>query len=107
MKKKIRCSHLALFLICLTQILNAQSLRHDSLLINESGYYETQGLNVMLFDDFYLEDHQGGLTIIENGTSVAANGDVRLEPTPGQWAPVPKSILNLNKYGTFWHFHIY
>ena len=44
---------------------------------------KVQGLNVMVFDDFYPEGHQGGLTIIQHGTRVAANGDVRLEPTPG------------------------
>jgi hypothetical protein len=44
----------------------------------------------MVFDDFYPEGHQGGLTIVQCGTRVAANGDLRLEPTPGQWSPVPK-----------------
>lgn len=44
----------------------------------------------MIFDDFYPEGHQGGLTIVQCGTRVAANGDLRLEPTPGQWSPVPK-----------------
>ena len=58
--------------------------------INDSGYYEIQSLNVMLFDDFYPEGHQGGLTIIQFGSRVAANGDVRLDPAPGQWSPVPK-----------------
>jgi endoglucanase len=61
----------------------------DSLRINPEGYYEAGGLNVMVFDDFYPEGHQGGLTIVQAGVRVAANGDVRLEPTPGQWAPVP------------------
>ena len=61
-----------------------------SLRINDEGYYETPGLNVMMFDDFYPEGHQGGLTIVQCGRRVAANGDVRLEPGPGQWSPVPK-----------------
>jgi len=61
-----------------------------SLRIGDEGYYETPGLNVMMFDDFYPEGHQGGLTIIQCGRRVAANGDVRLEPGPGQWSPVPK-----------------
>ena len=60
--------------------------------ITESGYYELNSLNIMMFDDFYPEGHQGGLTIIQHGTRVAANGDVRLEPTPGQWSPVPKVV---------------
>jgi hypothetical protein len=49
-----------------------------------------QGANVMLAHDFYPESHQGGVGIIQNGIRVATNGDLRLEPTPGQWQPVPK-----------------
>ena len=59
--------------------------------LNDAGYYERPGLNVMVFDDFYPEGHQGGVTIIQCGRRVAANGDVRLEPGPGQWSPVPRS----------------
>jgi hypothetical protein len=44
----------------------------------------------MAFDDIYPEGHQGGLSLIMHGNRVAANGDLRLEPTPGQWQPVPK-----------------
>ena len=39
---------------------------------------------------FYPEGHQGGVGIIQNGMRVATNGDIRLEPTPGQWQPIPK-----------------
>ncbi len=46
------------------------------------------GLNVMVFSDYYPEGHQGGITIIQNGVRVAANGDLRLEVSPGQWQPV-------------------
>ena len=62
----------------------------EKLTINDEGYYEIPGLNIMVFDDFYPEGHQGGLTIVQFGNRVAANGDVRLEPTPGQWSPTPK-----------------
>ncbi|WP_037318566.1 glycoside hydrolase family 9 protein [Salegentibacter sp. Hel_I_6] len=62
----------------------------DSLRINEQEYLEMRGLNVMLAHDFYPESHQGGVGIIQNGIRVATNGDLRLEPTPGQWQPVPK-----------------
>ena len=66
------------------------SAQSDSLKINEKDYYEIPGLNLMVFDDFYPEGHQGGVSIVQFGERVAANGDVRLEPTPGQWSPVPK-----------------
>lgn len=48
------------------------------------------GLEVMVGSDFYPEGHQGGVSVIQNGLRTAANGDLRLEPTPGQWQPVPK-----------------
>jgi endoglucanase len=63
----------------------AQELR-----INEDEYFEMPGLNVMVFYDIYPEGHQGAVGIIQNGTRVATNGDLRLEPTPGQWQPIPK-----------------
>ncbi|MCF8261472.1 MAG: glycoside hydrolase family 9 protein [Melioribacteraceae bacterium] len=64
--------------------------QQNTLKINDSGYYEIPSLNVMMFDDFYPEGHQGGLSIVQFGKRIAANGDLRLEPTPGQWSPVPK-----------------
>lgn len=61
-----------------------------ALTLNDAEYLAMPGLNVMLAHDFYPEGHQGGVGIIQNGLRVATNGDVRLEPTPGQWEPVPK-----------------
>ncbi len=46
----------------------------------------------MSFSDFYPEGHQGGVSIIINGKRIATNGDIRLEPTPGQWQPVPRQV---------------
>lgn len=62
----------------------------EELTLNEQEYLEMPGLNVMLAHDFYPEGHQGGVSIIQNGLRVATNGDLRLEPTPGQWQPIPK-----------------
>lgn len=78
------CSVICLFFLS-TLNLNAQSLQ-----INENEYFEMPGLNVMVFFDIYPEGHQGAVGIIQNGTRVATNGDLRLEPTPGQWQPIPK-----------------
>jgi endoglucanase len=65
-------------------------VKGQQLSLNEQEYLEMDGLNVMLAHDFYPESHQGGVGIIQNGLRVATNGDIRLEPTPGQWQPVPK-----------------
>lgn len=50
-----------------------------------------QGLNVTVFSDVYPEGHQTGVSIIQHGSRVAANGDLRLEASPGQWSPMPKA----------------
>ncbi len=49
------------------------------LTINEQGYFEMPGLDVMVFDDYYPIGHQSGITLVQNGVRVAANGDIRLD----------------------------
>lgn len=89
MKKKTII--LLLFIHSTINLIYCQSIQtKNKLQINDLGYYELTGLNIMVFDDFYPEGHQGGITIVKFGKRLAANGDVRLEPTPGQWSPVPK-----------------
>jgi endoglucanase len=61
----------------------------ETLSINDQEYLEMTGLNVMLAHDYYPEGHQGGVGVILNGQRVATNGDLRLDPTPGQWQPTP------------------
>jgi len=62
----------------------------EKLKLNDQGYFHKSGLDVTVFSDYYPDGHQSGLTIIQHGVRVAANGDLRLEPSPGQWSPVPK-----------------
>ncbi len=62
----------------------------EAMRLNDKEYLEYKSINVMLAHDFYPESHQGGVGIIQNGLRVATNGDLRLEPTPGQWQPTPK-----------------
>lgn len=56
------------------------------------GYFRNEGVSVMAFDDIYPEGHQSGVSILMNGRRIATCGDVRFEPTPGQWQPVPKQL---------------
>lgn len=61
--------------------------------LNKVGnYFQKGGVQVMSFSDFYPAGHQSGVSIIMHGKRVATNGDVRFEPTPGQWQPVPKQL---------------
>ncbi|MCR4825232.1 MAG: glycoside hydrolase family 9 protein [Bacteroidales bacterium] len=60
--------------------------------LNDAGYFNRDGVDVMAFNDFYPEGHQGGISILMHGRRIASNGDIRFEPTPGQWQPVPKQL---------------
>jgi len=62
----------------------------DFKLNKTAGYFQNRGVDVMAFDDIYPEGHQSGVSIIMHGNRVATNGDIRFEPTPGQWQPLPK-----------------
>ncbi|EGF90279.1 glycoside hydrolase family protein [Asticcacaulis biprosthecium C19] len=57
--------------------------------LNDKGYFETRGVNVMVFSNWYdglFSDAKiSGVEIIHQGVRTATNGDVRLMPTPGQW----------------------
>jgi hypothetical protein len=64
----------------------------DVLKINQHGYFEKQGLDVLVLNDIYPEGHQGGIEIIQHGKRVASNGNLSLQPTPGQWQPFPKLL---------------
>ncbi len=73
-----------ILLLSLLTTTTAQQLQ-----LNDNGYLHMQGLDVTFFSDFYPDGHQSGVTIIQHGSRVAANGDLRLEPSPGQWSPHP------------------
>lgn len=60
--------------------------------LGDSGYFNCNGVDAMLFNDYYPEGHQGGVSIIMHGKRVVTNGDIRFDETPGQWQPVPKII---------------
>ncbi|MBK9391009.1 MAG: glycoside hydrolase family 9 protein [Bacteroidetes bacterium] len=69
-----------LLLQCLSSMTNL--IGQEKLTINELGYFESQGFDVMVFDDYYPMGHQSGVTIVQNGVRVAANGDIRVGLTP-------------------------
>ena len=72
--------------------LSALTATAQTFQLNDDGYFNAGGTDVMAFSDFYPEGHQGGVCVIMNGKRIATNGDIRLEATPGQWQPVPKQL---------------
>ena len=83
--------HPSAFLLPLTVLLVAPAFHAQTpgLHLNPREYFEAPGINVMAFQDIYPDGHQGGVSIIQNGVRVATNGDIRLDPAPGQWQPMP------------------
>ena len=79
----------AIILSFLFTISVSHNIKGQELKINKDGYFEAPGLTVMVHNDIYPEGHQGGITIIQHGTRVAADGDLTLARTPGQWQPYP------------------
>ena len=73
-------------------LLAAQLVQAQQFQLTKDGYFNCEGVDVMAFNDFYPEGHQGGVCVIMNGHRVATNGDIRMEATPGQWQPVPKQL---------------
>lgn len=67
--------------------------------LTETGYFRNHGVDAMSFNDYYPEGHQGGVSVIMHGKRVVTNGDIRFEPTPGQWQPVPRQISREVKDG--------
>jgi len=75
--------------LAIAAVLAFQAHAASNLKYNDQGYFEAPGLDVTVFADIYPDGHQTGVTVIQHGERVAANGDLRLEPSPGQWSPMP------------------
>ncbi len=69
----------------------AQALR-----LNDRGYYETDGVNVLIFSNqytgFFYDEKNAGIEIIHHGVRTATNGGVRLQNTPEQWDLIPEVV---------------
>ncbi|MDR0566025.1 MAG: glycoside hydrolase family 9 protein [Prevotellaceae bacterium] len=66
------------------------------LTLNDSLYFEKRGFNVLVFNNMYdnlFDDSKvSAVEIIHHGVRTATNGDVRLNPTPGQWDPIARFV---------------
>src|SRR5918997_4353234 len=73
-----------------------ETAKHGKLELNDRGYFETRGLNVLAFSNWYdglFSDAKiAGIELIQHEVRTATNGDVRLSPTPGQWDTLPQLV---------------
>ena len=64
--------------------------------ISDNGYFETRGVNVLVFSNWYnglFDDSKiSGIELIQRGVRTATNGDVRLNATPEQWDAIPEFV---------------
>lgn len=83
----------ALFLIsaCILQHTYSQKLN-----LNELGYFEKPGVNVLVFNNQYegmfFDEKTAGIELIHHGVRTATGGAVRLQNTPEQWDLVPSLV---------------
>ncbi|WP_417885733.1 glycoside hydrolase family 9 protein [Zunongwangia sp.] len=70
---------------------NAQELK-----VNDLGYFEKQGVNILVFSNEYngmfFDEKTAGIELIQHGERTATGGAVRLQNTPEQWDLVPKLV---------------
>jgi endoglucanase len=70
--------------------------QQTGLRLNDREYFETRGLNVLVFTNQYngmfFDEKTAGIEIIQHGVRLATGGAVRLKPTPEQWDQIPKVI---------------
>jgi len=68
----------------------------QSLKVTADQTLEAPGLSVIAgqntFSPIFFDEKNGGIQIIMQGDRIAADGEVRLDPTPEQWAPVPTFV---------------
>ena len=61
--------------------------------LNDLGYFERQGVNVLVFSNPFSggfnDEKDSGIEIVHHGVRTVQGGAVRLSPTPEQWDLVP------------------
>jgi hypothetical protein len=64
--------------------------------LNDLGYFETRGLDVLVFSNqyngYFFDEKTAGIELIHHGVRTATNGAVRLRSTPEQWDLVPMLV---------------
>ena len=77
-------------------VLSVNNVFSQKLHVNDLEYFETAGLNVLVFSNQYnghfFDEKTSGIEIIHHGVRTATGGAVRLQPTPEQWDQIPVMI---------------
>lgn len=83
-----------MMLLCCCSFSNIVSAQ--KLVLNEKEFFETQGLNVLVFSNEYngmfFDEKTAGIEFIHHGVRTVTGGAVRLQNTPEQWDLIPKMM---------------
>ncbi len=76
--------------------------QESDLVLNDKGYFETRGFNVLAFENaytgFFFDEKTSGIMLIHHGVRTATGGAVRLKSTPEQWDQIPTMVeRNVNQ----------
>src|SRR5947208_4084390 len=81
----------AIFLVLFTNKSYSQKLQ-----INDSGYFEKRGVNILVFNyeysGMFFDEKTSAIELIHHGVRTATGGAVRLQNTPEQWDLIPKML---------------
>jgi len=90
-KKGVIKATLLVVLMLLGKLSFSQQLQ-----INDSSYFEKQGVNVLVFSSEYngmfFDEKTSGIELIHHGVRTATGGAVRLQNTPEQWDLIPRMV---------------
>lgn len=94
MYRTFSCAVIAAF--CIAAPLNAASSKTAGLAVSPNETLEMQGLTVLVhqmqFHPVFRDEKNAGIQLILHGDRIATDGEVRLNPTPEQWDPVPAVV---------------
>ena len=82
-------------ILFLTLLLSAMGAWAQDLRLNDLGYFERQGVNVLVFSNNFNggfnDEKNSGIEIIHHGVRTVQGGAIRLNNTPEQWDLVPRT----------------
>lgn len=83
-------------LMLLALVFGALSTSAQALHVNDLGYFESTGVNILVFSSEYngmfFDEKTAAVEIIHHGVRTSTGGAVRLQNTPEQWDLVPKLV---------------
>lgn len=88
-RRNLLVCHLVVLLgLCPVSAAHGQTLK-----VNDQGYFETSGLNVLVYSNqyngFFYDEKTAGIELIHHGVRTSTGGAVRLQPAPEQWDEIP------------------